>query len=60
MSKEENDKWYVLPLGEKMYINDSTQVLRVPGGWVVTDFNSEGNGISVSSAFVPWNNEYQA
>ena len=46
---------YSLKLHEELFANDSTQVLRVPGGWIYkfTNYNSK----SITTSFVPYINE---
>lgn len=36
------------------------EILRVPGGWIYSRFEETGTGgYSISSCFVPFNNEFQ-
>lgn len=56
----EEDNIYNLKLNEALILDDgdyqfSTQVLRVPGGWIYTNFDKSHS--LASSVFVPYNKE---
>lgn len=49
---------YSLPLNKALGLPHApTTVLRVPGGWVYTNFTDDGSNLS--SCFVPFSNEFQ-
>lgn len=51
-----HDEIYKLKLHEIMDF-EMTRVLRVPGGWIYTDYEHHGGG-KRSSCFVPFDNEF--
>lgn len=51
---------YNMELFESFWVNDGcyiTDCLRVPGGWIFTNFTN--NYHLLSSVFVPYHNEFQ-
>lgn len=48
---------YNLELHEVTVITNGLHVTRVPGGWIYESFIDE---VSISSTFVPFNNEFQS
>lgn len=50
------DNIYNLKLHEVAVINSELHVIRVPGGWIYESFI---NDKSISSVFIPFNNEFQ-
>lgn len=57
----ESEAIYNLSLHEKCYLDEETMVRRVPGGWIYTYMYIAPQLISsVTSVFVPFNNEFQS
>ena len=51
------EKFYSTALGESAELSDSTLLLRVPGGWVVSFVRDSSN--QMNSVFVPYNAEFK-
>lgn len=51
------DIFYNLQLGQVIQLEDKRELMRVPGGWVVTFNKSAFN--QVTSVFVPYSDEYE-
>ena len=41
-------------------MTDLLEIRAVPGGWIYTTRSNNPNGLSVSSCFVPFNDEFKA
>lgn len=50
---KDNREWYKLRLGE-MFYDCENYVMRVPGGWIVTEYHS-----GIAKVFIPYNNEFK-
>ena len=50
---------YKMKLNELMSIKPNIEVLRVAGGWVYMYTTINRSGTSISTVFVPFNNEFQ-
>jgi hypothetical protein len=48
---------YTMGLHQFKHITDGFTVLRVPGGWIYTQYRLDSN--IMTSIFVPFNNEFQ-
>lgn len=54
-----NKKIYGLQLHEEISLSTCTSVMRVPGGWIyTTDYMTDDNHLSISTTFVPYNEEF--
>ena len=51
---------YKLKLGDRMWIDRASKdVLKVPGGWIFSDWNGETD-TPYNPVFVPFDNEFQS
>ena len=48
---------YDLGLGDSINFDDLMYATRVPGGWIFSEY-SEDTGQTMSSCFVPFNDEF--
>lgn len=46
------EDWYKMKLGEKIYPDNNSCIVRVPGGWVYGDLQG--------TCFIPFDNEFQS
>ena len=53
---------YEMELHDKFMLDDKTQIIRVPGGWIYKSFQADESFLyinySINSVFVPFNNEF--
>ena len=49
---------YELKLHESLSVNETTEVMRVPGGWIYTRI-ATSTGLRISSVYVPWTPEFE-
>ena len=50
---------YALDLHVQIEVVDALHVRRVPGGWIYTEYDKDGEDTYISSVFVPFNNEFK-
>ena len=50
-------KFYDLQLGELDQLDNNTQILRVPGGWIIKFLKDNSN--QMNSIFVPYHTEFK-
>lgn len=60
LTENDSTEIYQMELHETAYYNNNWEILRVPGGWIYTQYQFDDSIDTVNtSTFVPFNNEFQ-
>ncbi len=57
--RQKADNIYKMKLHETIMLNNYLLVRRVAGGWIYESLCESGSSLSISSTFVPFNNEFK-
>jgi len=55
----ENEELYEMELHEEKQVTLGLYVIRVPGGWIYRSEASNNDNWTISTTFIPFNNEFQ-